>query len=157
MSLFGGILGNVVGSVFGSNPRGAEFNGLGEVLTGLGGVVPYHRGLFLTAALTFVQRSGGLDGMLATLRGNGCEALANSWVGEGPSEPITAAELSRVFGDGEFDSLAAPLQMDAGEMAEALAAILPELVHQLTPRGQMPENHAELIAKGLSMLHHASA
>jgi uncharacterized protein YidB (DUF937 family) len=156
MSLFGGILGNVVGSVFGSNPRGAEFNALGEVLTSLGGFLPYHRGLFLTAALTFVQRNGGLEGTLAKLRENGLAAQADSWVGPGPNETITPAELERAFGGSEFDSLAAPLGKSADEMRTALAEIMPELVHQLTPQGQIPENHAELVAKGLAMLHAAS-
>ena len=156
MSLFGGILGNVVGSVFGSNPRGAEFNSLGEILTAIGCTVPYHRGLYLTAALTFVQRNGGLDGVLETLRSNGLAAQADSWVGPAANVPIAQADLVRVFGEGDFDTIAAPLNISADEMSEAIAEILPELVHQLTPGGQVPENHAELIAKGLAMLNAAS-
>ena len=156
MSLFGGILGNVVGSVFGSNPRGAEFNSLGEVLTALGVVVPYHRGLYLTAALTFIQRNGGLEGMLASLRAGGLAAQADSWVGPGPNVLIPQADIERVFGVADLDSLAAPLNMSADELGAALAEILPELVHQLTPKGQIPENHAEVIAKGLAMLNAAS-
>jgi uncharacterized protein YidB (DUF937 family) len=156
VSLFGGILGNVVGSVFGSNPRGAEFNSLGEILTAIGCTVPYHRGLYLTAALTFVRDNGGLDGMLATLRSNGLGEQADSWVGPAANVPISQADLVRVFGEAGFDTIAAPLNISADEMSEAIAEILPELVHQLTPGGRLPENHAELIAKGLAMLNAAS-
>ena len=41
--------------------------------------------------------------------------------------------------------------------AHKLAQILPELVHYLTPNGQVPAHHAELVAKGLTMLRAASS
>ena len=38
-----------------------------------------------------------------------------------------------------------------------MAEILPELIHQLTPEGRLPPNHAELIARGLTILKSAGA
>ena len=154
---FDGVLGNVIGSVFGASPRGAELNTLGEVLTSLGGVVPYHRGLYLTAALTFLQRNGGLAGVLATLREHGFGEQVDTWLGPGMGWSVPQADLVRLFGDSGFDTLAAPLGLSAAEMSDALAQILPELVHYLTPNGQVPAHHAELVAKGLTMLRAASS
>jgi uncharacterized protein YidB (DUF937 family) len=33
-----------------------------------------------------------------------------------------------------------------------MAQILPELINQLTPNGQLPGNHGDLLTRGLSML-----
>ena len=109
MNQFGGILGNVVGSVFGNHPRWARDNSLGETLGELSGGVPFRSGMLLSAALRLIQRSGGLDGLLARLHQNGFSAQADSWVGTGPNLPITAAELDQALGVEVIDSATAPL------------------------------------------------
>jgi uncharacterized protein YidB (DUF937 family) len=157
MSLLSGILGNVVGSVFGSNPRGSANNSLGEILGGIGGGAPIQSGMLLAAALTLLQQNGGLDGVLTQLRQNGHGAQADSWVGTGPNLPITPLELQHSLGHFGLDHAAAPLGMSSAEAGSAMAEILPELVNQLTPGGSLPPNHADLIAKGLTMLKSAGA
>ena len=43
-----------------------------------------------------------------------------------------------------------------GNMGAALggdqSTVLPEIVNQLTPQGQMPDNHSDLLSQGLAML-----
>ena len=157
MNQFDGILGNVVGSVFGNHPRWARDNSLGEILGELSGGVPYRSGMLLSAALRLIQHSGGLDGLLATLHQNGFSAQADSWVGTGPNLPIAPAELDRALGEAIMDSATAPLGLLVAEAGAAMAEILPELVSQFTPQGKMPPNHAALIAKALAMLSGAGA
>jgi uncharacterized protein YidB (DUF937 family) len=157
LSLVSGILGNVVGSVFGSNPRGSVNNSLGEILGGIGGGAPIQSGMLLAAALTLLQQNGGLDGVLNQLRQNGLGAQADSWVGAGPNLPISPVQLQQSLGAFGLDHAAAPLNMSSAEAGSAMAEILPELVNQLTPEGRLPENHAELIGRALTMLKSAGA
>lgn len=157
MSLDSGILGNVVGSVFGATRRGVRHNSLGEILAGIGGGAPIHSGLLLSAALSLLRDNGGLDGALERLRQNGFAAQADSWVGNGPNLPISPAELQQALGLDGMDRVAAPLGYSSAEAGSALAEILPALVDQLTPEGSLPARHADMIARGISMLAHASA
>jgi uncharacterized protein YidB (DUF937 family) len=145
-----------VGSVFGSNPRGSQHNSLGEIL-GDSGSVPIERGILLSAALRFVQRNGGIDAILGRLRQSGLAAEADSWVGTGPNLPISPARLEQVFGATGLDQRATPLDPSADHAGPPLSQILPELVNQFTPQGELPANHAALVAKGLAILSAAGA
>jgi len=46
-------------------------------------------------------------------------------------------------------SLASQLGTSQGQASSVLAQILPELVNQLTPAGQIPENQGDLIPRPL--------
>ena len=157
MSLDSGILGSVVGSVFGASPRGVGHNALGEVLAGIGGGAPIHGGMLLSAALGLLQKNGGLDGVLEKLRLAGFSAQADSWVGNGPNLPISPAELEQALGIQNMDRVAAQLGYSLDEAGSAMAEIMPELVNQLTPSGQLPAKHADLIKRGITMLTKAGA
>jgi uncharacterized protein YidB (DUF937 family) len=157
MSLFGGILGNVVGSVFGSNPRGSQQNMLGEVLANVGGNTPFESGQLLHAALKLVQQNGGLEGLLSRMRAGGLAEQADSWVGKGPNLPITPEQLQQAVGPQALDEVAAPLHLSAAEAGDSLSQILPELVNQLTPAGTVPADHAALLTKAMSILSSAGA
>jgi len=65
---------------------------------------------------------------------------------------ISADQIERAFGASSLQGIASQLVMPRGQASSALAQILPELINQLTPQGQLPENHDELISKGLAML-----
>jgi uncharacterized protein YidB (DUF937 family) len=157
MSLLSGILGNVVGSVFGANPRGARNNSLGEILADLGGGTPIQSGMLLSAALNLIRQNGGLDGVLSRFRETGLGAEADSWVGTGPNLPVTPGQLQQVFGASGLDRAAAPIHYSATEAGSAMALILPELLDQFTPEGTLPPNHAALLDRSISMLSHAGA
>lgn len=157
MSLNTGILGSVVGSVFGRNPRSSTERSLGETLAELGGGAPIQSGILLRAALKVLQTNGGLDGVLARMRTNGLAAEADSWVGTGPNLPLSPSQLSLLLGPAGVDRAATPLNLSADDAGPAMAQILPDLVHQLTPDGVVPPNHADLIARSIAMLSHAGA
>jgi uncharacterized protein YidB (DUF937 family) len=53
---------------------------------------------------------------------------------------------------GLLDGMLGGLGMSNGQASSAMAQILPELINQLTPDGQVPGNHGDLISKGLAML-----
>jgi uncharacterized protein YidB (DUF937 family) len=155
MGLLDGILSNVVGSLGNGAMPGAQ-NPLGALLGGLGGAQGQGANL-LTAAMSLLQQNGGLDGVLDSFRQNGLAQHADSWVSTGANLGISGDQLQQVFGSTSIGNIASQLNMSHGQASSALAQILPELINQLTPSGQLPTNHADLISQGLAMLSGRSA
>ena len=150
MGLLDGILSNVVGSL-GGGATPAEQNPLGALLGGLSGGQGQGSNL-LTAALSLLQQNGGLSGVLDSFRQSGMAQHADSWVSTGANIGISGDQLQQVLGSSSIGNIASQLGMSHGQASSALAQILPELINQLTPSGQLPSNHADLISQGLAML-----
>lgn len=155
MGLLDGILSNVVGSLGGGAMQGAQ-NPLGTLLGGLSGGQGQGANL-LTAAMSLLQQNGGLPGVLDSFRQSGMAQHADSWVSTGANMGISGDQLQHVLGSSSIGNVASQLGMSHGQASSALAQILPELINQLTPSGQLPTNHADLISQGLAMLTGRSA
>jgi uncharacterized protein YidB (DUF937 family) len=149
------MLGGLVGSALGGQTQQAS-NPLGAILGGLAGGNKAQSGLLLTAAMSLLQQNGGLGGVLEAFRGKGMAAQADSWVGTGANLEVSPAQVQQVFGGSALGGLASQLGMSNDQASSAMAQILPELVNQLTPGGQLPENSGDLISKGLAMLRGSS-
>ena len=65
---------------------------------------------------------------------------------------ISADQLQQVFGSSTISDLASRLGMSEGQASSTMAQLLPDVINQLTPEGQVPENSNEEISQGLSML-----
>jgi uncharacterized protein YidB (DUF937 family) len=126
---------------------------LGSVLSRLGGGnQPQSGNLLLQLALSMLQQNGGLEGILGKLREGGLSQQADSWVGTGQNMNISADQLQQVFGSSGISDLASRLGMSEQQASSGLAQLLPEVINQLTPEGQVPENSNDEISQGLSML-----
>jgi len=147
-----GLLDQVIGSVLskGTQSQGG-LGGLGDLLSGLGGGGQQQSGggnmlaMLLPLVLAFMQNRGasagggaGLEGLLGQLRANGLSQQADSWVGTGENLPVSADDLVSALGRGRVSELAAQAGVSEQQAGEGLASLLPELVNQLTPQGQMP-------------------
>ena len=116
MGLFDQLLGGLVGQ-FGS---GQQRNALLDLATGV------------------IQRHpGGLAGLIQQFTSAGLGREASSWVGTGANLPISAEQLSQVLGQGNVQALAQKLGLPQESTSAGLAALLPVLVDQLTPTGQV--------------------
>jgi uncharacterized protein YidB (DUF937 family) len=102
--------------------------------------------------MSLLQQNGGLAGVLNNFRQSGLAEHADSWVGTGPNMGISADQLQQALGSSSIGNVASQLGMSHGEAGSAMAQILPELINQLTPQGQLPADHADTITKALSML-----
>jgi len=151
MGLLDGILGNVVGSVLGGGVQQSQ-NPLGSILGQLSGGNSSQSGNLMTAVMSMLQQHGGLESVLGMFRSNGMGQEADSWVGTGQNINVSADQIQQVFGKSALGDLANQLGMSHGQASSAMAQILPELVNQLTPNGQVPENHNDLLSQGLDML-----
>ena len=145
-----GILDGIIGSALGGD-QSQTGNPLGSLLGSMGGAQG-RGGDMLSGIIGMIQQNGGLPAVLEMFRGNGMAREADSWVGTGPNDGISAAQVQQVFGGSGLGTLATQLGTSDGEASSMLAKMLPEIVNQLTPQGQVPENHGDLLSQGLAML-----
>lgn len=97
------------------------------------------------------QQPGGLAGLVQSFQQGGLGDIVNSWVSTGQNLPVSGEQLQAVLGGGTLQNIAAQLGVSNGEAAGGLASILPQVIDQLTPNGQMPQGN-DLLAQGLDML-----
>src|SRR4029453_3947265 len=76
----------------------------------------------------------------------------DSWVSTGQNMNISADQLQQIFGSSTMRDMASQLGMPQEQAGSTMAQVLPELINQLTPQGQVPANGDDEIAEGLSML-----
>jgi uncharacterized protein YidB (DUF937 family) len=143
MGLLDGLLGNLMGSYLEGSQERNPF-GSGNQMQG--------GNLLLQIALMMLQQNGGLEGVLGKFRQGGLEQQADSWVGTGQNIDISGDQLQQVFGPSTMNDLASKLGMPAGQAGSVMAQVLPELINQLTPQGQVPENSDQGISDELSKL-----
>jgi uncharacterized protein YidB (DUF937 family) len=129
---------------------GAGGGGLGDLLGGvLGGGRSRSGGNLLVTLLPLIMMMlqnrggnagarGGLDGLLQQLQAGGLGQQAASWVGSGDNEGVDPEQLRAALGDDSIRELASQAGVSEEEASGGLAALLPELVNQLTPEGRLP-------------------
>ena len=130
--LLGGLGGGGLGSVLG----GILGGGGGSRSAGLGGGNPMLR-MLLPLVAGFLM-NGGLQKILGRLQQGGKGSKAESWVSTGANEPVDAAEVREALDDHELQSVAQQLGVSEDEAAEAVAQVLPDVVDQATPEGELP-------------------
>jgi uncharacterized protein YidB (DUF937 family) len=135
MGLLDGMLGNVLGGMMGGGQQGAQ-----------------GQNQLLAIALQMLQQNGGLQGMLGKFQQAGYGDQAQSWVGTGQNMPISPDALQQVLGNGQLGKIAQQLGMSPQDAAGGLAQMLPGVVDQMTPQGQIPDNHSDLVSQALAML-----
>lgn len=122
------------GAAQGGGDGGGLLGSLGSILGGAGQAAPGVEAGSL----------GGLGGLFQMLQNAGLGDALNSWIGGGPNQSVSAADISRVFGDGQLQQLADSAGVSQGEAAEHLSSLLPELVNKLTPDGQAPQGDLDI-------------
>ncbi len=111
----------------------------------LGGVVgefgnTQQKGSLMDLATNVIQsQPGGLSGLLNQFRSSGLGAHADSWVSTGQNMPVSGDQVSNALGQGNVQSMAQKLGLPPGATAAALAALLPVVIDQLTPKGHVEQ------------------
>lgn len=96
-------------------------------------------------------QTGGLGGLVQSFQQGGLAEIVNSWVSTGQNLPISAEQIESVLGNSTLQDLAAKLGMSNEQISGGLAAMLPQVVDQLTPNGEVPQG-GDLLAQGLDLL-----
>jgi uncharacterized protein YidB (DUF937 family) len=128
----GGGLGGILGGLFGGGSSGSPPGG------NLGGLVPGGLGGLLGGAGAGSVLSSGLGNLIRDLQNNGQGHVAQSWVANGPNQPIAPESLEAAAGAGTLDALAKQTGMNRDELLTGLSQQLPALVDHLTPDGRVP-------------------
>lgn len=100
-------------------------------------------------------QNGGLQKLLGSFQQEGLGDIVNSWVSNGQNLPISAEQIQQVLGGSKISELAQSAGVSTGDAATGLADLLPGLIDQLTPNGQVPDqadfNPAQLLGQVSSL------
>ena len=126
-----GGLGDILGSVLGGqSSRGAS--GKGMLVAAL-----------LPMVLNWIQHNGGLSGALSKVTGMGYDNQARSWMSNQElNDNLDPNDVSRLFDEKEIQKVAAHTGANDMEVRQGLAELLPEVMNQLTPHGNL-DNEGE--------------
>ncbi|MCJ2014104.1 YidB family protein [Methylobacterium sp. J-076] len=84
------------------------------------------------------EEAGGLGPLVDSFRQAGLGEVIGSWIGHGANHAIDPDQLARGLGGDTVAALERETGMDRGALLSELAKALPEVVHRLTPEGQLP-------------------
>lgn len=104
------------------------------------------------AALQVIQQQGGLPGIISKFEHGGLADQAGSWVGTGSNIPITGGQLQEILGTGSIGQIAQQLGLSHADASAGLAQMMPQLINHLTPNGEIPADHGEMVKQALSTL-----
>ena len=90
---------------------------------------------------TLINNAGGLSGLLAKLQQGGLADAVQSWVGTGANQPVSPDALGGALGPDLMGQLAQQMGGNQQQAAGTLADLLPGLIDQLTPKGQLPDDN----------------
>ena len=128
----GGGLGDILGCVLGGQTTRGGFGGKGMLVAFL-----------MPMVLSWIKRNGGLSGALSKITGMGYENQARSWMSnQEVNDNLDPNEITRLFDESEIQQVAAHTGANEMEVRQGLAELLPEVMNQLTPNGNL-ENEPE--------------
>ncbi len=135
----------IVGMLMQGGQGGGQGGGLGAMLGGLaqaagGGQAGGGQG-------GLGGLGGGLGALVEQFSRAGMGDAARSWVSTGQNQPVSADQISQVFGGDTIAQLARQLGLAPNEVAGQMSQMLPEVVDRLTPGGQIPQGN-DLAALG---------
>lgn len=86
--------------------------------------------------------AGGIGGLLSSFQQAGLGHIAESWIGNGPNQPVSPGQLQNVLGQDQVQNMASQAGMEPNDFLSQLSQHLPNAVHGMTPNGQMPDEGA---------------
>ena len=128
---------------------------LGSVMNNVDGSSGGQSNPLMQMAMQMLTQQGangqsGLADIVNKFQQGGLGDIANSWVGTGENQPVSADQISSVLGSGKLSELANQFGISTEDIAGGLSKILPDLVNQATPNGEVPQS-SDFISNALSM------
>jgi uncharacterized protein YidB (DUF937 family) len=112
------------------------------VTSALGGNAEGLTGNLVKGVVSMVaSNSGGLSGLVDKFNQSGLGDVAASWIGKGENKPVTPQQLEEALGADKVAELAKEAGIPADKGAEVLSQVLPSVVNEMTPDGEIPEEH----------------
>jgi uncharacterized protein YidB (DUF937 family) len=127
-----GILDSILGSLMGG--AGGSPSPMGGVLSSLLGGGQAGGGMGNPG-----MGGGGLGGLVSQFERAGLGHVAQSWVSNGPNQPVSPQQLQSVFGEDQVQGMAAQASMQPQDFLSQLSQHLPNVVNGMTPNGRLPD------------------
>ena len=149
------ILGPLLGAILARRGGGGLAGGLGGAMAGraLGG-----RGaliaMMLPYAMQWIQRNGGLGGVLKRFQDKGYGRQAQSWVATGDNQDIDPNAIEDIVGRNELSRLSQQLGVPEQEVKQGFAEIMPEVINELTPDGELKAESDRILDESLPGIEH---
>ncbi len=87
----------------------------------------------------FIQKQGGVKGVICQFEEQGLGPTVQSWVGMGENHPISGAQIYRALGFVALQQLGGQLGMSPDEMAAQLSKVLPKAIETVAAeRNRIP-------------------
>lgn len=144
----GNDLGSLLGGLLGGGQGGASGGGniLGSLLGSLMG----------GGGASGAQAAGGaannpLGGLLEMLSRSGLLDQAQSWVGPGANQPVSADQIKEALPGDTLRKVAEDAGVSTDQAADQIAQVLPAAVDKLTPNGAVPSGSLEDIIKAQNL------
>ena len=130
-----GLLDQVIGGLMGGAGSGSPMSGVLSSL--LGG---QQAGMGTQAGM-----GGGLGSLVSMFEQAGLGHIAQSWVGNGPNQPISPDQLQSVLGQDRVQNMASQAGMPQQDFLSQLSQHLPNAVNGMTPNGVIPDERTVLV------------
>jgi uncharacterized protein YidB (DUF937 family) len=101
----------------------------------LGGVVGAEA---LSLVKDYIEKHGGISGVVSEFEKTGFGQQAKSWVSTGPNLPINAEQIQQALGSEKVKDLAAKFGVPMDKVKDMLAKYIPAAVDKATPDGKLP-------------------
>jgi uncharacterized protein YidB (DUF937 family) len=88
-----------------------------------------------------VGGTAGLGGLIEMFQKKGLGDMIGAWISTGPNPPISAKQVTDVLGSDILKQFAAKAGVKQSEAGGLLASVLPTVIDQLTPKGEMPQTN----------------
>lgn len=83
-----------------------------------------------------------LPALLEKLKAGGLGDMVQSWVGTGKNKSLSANQVQSALGADTLSGLAEQMGVSESKAASKVAGALPQLINQLTPEGEVPDQKA---------------
>lgn len=109
--------------------------GIQDILGTLGGQAGQQ------GAMEQIQRlfgGNGIQGIVSQLTDAGLGQQVQSWIGMGENKPVSGSQLQQAMDPSALRQMAQQAGLQPGQISDHVAKVLPQLIDQATPDGQLP-------------------
>ena len=90
---------------------------------------------------SYVEKSGGVQGIVSKFEQGGLGDVAKSWVSTGKNLPVNSEQIQKALGNDQISQIAGSLGIPSDKLTAQLSKHLPGFIDKLTPNGKI-ENKA---------------
>ena len=93
-----------------------------------------------------------LGGLIGAMQGKGLGSVAESWLGDGKNEEISADQVRDVVGKDKVAAMATELDTDENSLLDSLKEVLPQIIDKSSSGGSLLDNAGGLLGMAKKFL-----